>query len=207
MVERWRRGADVVYGRRRKRRENPLKVACYWLFYRLVALLADIQIPLDSGDFCLMDRRVVLALRAVPEKLRFVRGLRAWVGFSQDGFDYDRPARQAGSSKYGLGRLYRLATDGVVSSSVRPLQIAQFFSLSYLFLALALGLLLLLRPQVLDVPPALLVVYLLVVSGNFVQVFCVYILGAYVGRTYLEAKGRPSYVVMEVVGSVEAERG
>jgi dolichol-phosphate mannosyltransferase len=200
MVERWREGADVVYGRRRRRRENAFKVAGYWLFYRLVAILADIQIPLDSGDFCLMDRRVVKALRFVPEKLRFVRGLRAWVGFKQEGIEYDRPSRRAGRSKYGIGRLYRLATDGVVSSSVRPLQLAQVFSVSYLLLTLALGLLLLLRPELLDVPPALLVVYLLIVSGNLVQVFCIYILGAYVGRTYLEAKGRPSYVVMELVG-------
>jgi dolichol-phosphate mannosyltransferase len=206
MVAKWREGYDVVYGQRRRRQGNPLKIGAYWLFYRLVALLADIHIPLDSGDFCLMDRRVVRRLCALPEKLRFTRGLRAWVGFRQTGLEYDRPQRRAGESKYNLGRLYRLATDGVVSSSVRPLQLAQVFSVSYLLLTLGLGLLVLVRHLIWpngDVSMPVLIGYLLVLSGNFVQVLCIYILGAYVGRTYLEVKGRPSYVLMEVVGGPE----
>ena len=205
MIDKWREGFDVVYGRRRRRRGNVFKRMGYWLFYRLVALLADIQVPLDSGDFCLLDRRVVRAISALPEKLRFPRGLRAWVGFRQTGIDYDRPARTVGTTKYTFGRLYRLATDGVVSSSVRPLQVAQVFSVSYLVLILVLGLLLALRPPQLGIPPVVLVGYLLIITGNFVQVFCIYILGAYVGRTYLEAKGRPSYVVAEVVGEPRPE--
>lgn len=200
MLEKWRAGWDVVYGQRRKRRgENPLKLAGYWLFYRLLAALADIHIPLDSGDFCLMDRRVVEVIVRVPERLRFPRGIRAWVGFRQTSIEYERPLRRAGRTKYNFARLYKLATDGVISSSVRPLQLAQVFSVSYLVLALAVGLLLLLSEQT-QVPPLILVGYLLIVSGNFVQVFCIYILGAYVGRTYLEVKGRPSYVVMEILG-------
>jgi dolichol-phosphate mannosyltransferase len=202
MVERWREGYDVVYAQRRKREGNPLKRAAYWLFYRLVALLADIQIPLDSGDFGLMSRRVVDRLRALPEKLRFPRGLRAWVGFPQAGVEYDRPERRAGRSKYTLTRLYKLATDGVVSSSVRPLQFAQFFSVCYLMLTMALGIFMVARHLVwpgLSVSLPVLIGYLLVLSGNFVQVVCIYILGAYVGRTYLEVKGRPPWVVMEVV--------
>ena len=206
MVAKWREGYDVVYGQRRRREGNPLKVGAYWLFYRLVALLADIHIPLDSGDFCLMDRRVVRRLCALPERLRFTRGLRAWVGFRQTGLEYDRPQRRAGQSKYTLGRLYRLATDGVISSSVRPLQLAQVFSVSYLLLTLGLGLLVLVRHLIWpngDVSMPVLIGYLLVLSGNFVQVLCIYILGAYVGRTYLEVKGRPPYVLMEVVGGPE----
>jgi dolichol-phosphate mannosyltransferase len=202
MVERWREGYDVVYAQRRRREGNPLKRASYWLFYRTVALLADIHIPLDSGDFGLVSRRVVERLRALPEKLRFPRGLRAWVGFPQAGVEYDRPERQAGRSKYTFTRLYRLATDGVVSSSVRPLQIAQVFSVGYLLLTMGLGLFMLASHLVwpgLSVSLPVLVGYLLVLSGNFVQVLCIYILGAYVGRTYLEVKGRPPYVVMEVV--------
>jgi glycosyltransferase involved in cell wall biosynthesis len=199
MVEKWREGHDVVYAQRRKRAENPLKLAGYWAFYRLVAFLADIDIPLDTGDFCLMDRKVVEAMRALPEKLRFPRVLRAWVGFRQTGIEYDRPRRKAGRTKYTLGRLYRLATDGVTASSVRPLQAAQVFSVSYVLLILVLGLVSVLRPPTLDVPPLVLVSFLLILTGNLVQVFCIYILGAYVGRTYLEVKGRPSYVVMEVV--------
>lgn len=199
MVGEWRRGSDIVYGQRRRRQESWPRRLGYWTFYRLVALLADIKVPLDSGDFCLLDRRVVQVLGRLPEKLRFPRGLRAWVGFRQSGLPYDRPGRRAGRTKYTLARLYRLATDGVVSSSVRPLQLAQLFSATYLVCTIALSALLLLRPSRFAVPPHLLIAYLLIISGNFVQVFCIYILGAYVGRTYLEAKGRPPYVVMEVV--------
>jgi glycosyltransferase involved in cell wall biosynthesis len=207
MLEKWREGADVVYARRRARDENPLKRLGYWGFYRLVALLADIKVPVDAGDFCLMDRRVVRAICELPETLRFPRVLRAWVGFPQTSIHFDRPRRHAGRAKYTLGRLYRLATDGVVSASVRPLQVAQVFSVTYLFVIFALGLIALLSPQWshVDIPPWALVSYLLILSGNFVQVFCIYILGAYVGRTYLESKGRPPYLVMEVVGRREED--
>jgi polyisoprenyl-phosphate glycosyltransferase len=199
MVDKWREGYEVVYGERRRRRGNPIKVAGYWLFYRLVAVLADIKIPLDSGDFCLMDQVVVRTIAALPERLRFPRGLRAWVGFRQTGLAYDRPQRRAGKTKYTFAKLYKLATDGVASSSIRPLQISQFFSLCYLVFTVLIGALLLLQPSEFVVSPLVLGGYLLIISGNFVQVFCIYILGAYVGRTYLEVKQRPAYVVMEVV--------
>jgi polyisoprenyl-phosphate glycosyltransferase len=206
MIRRWRDGFDVVYARRRRRVENLLKRAGYWLFYRVVAFLSDVKIPLDSGDFCLLDRRVVQAITQLPETLRFPRVLRAWVGFRQTGVDYDRPGRKAGRAKYTLARLYRLATDGVVAASVRPLQVAQVFSVTYLVVILVLGLLAFSRfPLGLGIPPWALVIYLLILSGNFVQVFCIYILGAYVGRTYLEAKRRPPYLVMEVIGRREGD--
>jgi dolichol-phosphate mannosyltransferase len=199
MVEKWRTGFDVVYAQRRRRKENPVMVIGAWAFYRLVAALSDIRVPLDSGDFCLMDRRVVTLVGQLPEKLRFPRGLRAWVGFPQTGIEYDRPVRRAGRTHYGFRKLYKLATDGIISSSVRPLQVAQVFSVSYLFLAAALGVVALLRPTTIEISPLALWGSLLIISGNFVQVFCIYILGAYVGRTYQEVKGRPSYLVMEVV--------
>jgi dolichol-phosphate mannosyltransferase len=208
MIGRWRQGYDVVYARRRRRREGWLKRAGYWLFYRLVAFLSDVKVPLDSGDFCLLDRRVVQAIVQLPERLRFPRVLRAWVGFRQTGVDYDRPARHAGRAKYTFAKLYRLATDGVVSASVRPLQVAQVFSVTYLVITIVLGGVALLRRPVwssLGVPGWAVAVCLLILSGNFVQVFCMYILGAYVGRTYLEAKGRPPYVIMEVVGRQAAD--
>jgi polyisoprenyl-phosphate glycosyltransferase len=202
MTARWREGFDVVYGVRQRRKENRLKVAGYWAFYRLLALLSDLQVPLDGGDFGLMDRRVVAALRSLPETLRFPRVLRAWVGFRQTGIGYDRPERQGGHTKYTLSRLYRLATDGLASSSVRPLQLAQVFSFSYFVLMFVLGVVVLRRLVFADEPgvsPALLLTYLLIASGSFVQSLCLYILGAYVGRTYLEVKRRPAYLVMETV--------
>jgi dolichol-phosphate mannosyltransferase len=201
MVERWRAGADVVYARRRRRKGNPVKRLGYWGFYRLVAFLADIRLPLDTGDFSLMGRRVVDALRALPERLRFPRGLRAWVGFRQEAVEFDRPERRAGTPKYAWVKLYRLATDGIAAMSTRPLQAAQLCSFVFGLITLALlGLLLAgYVSGATSMSRPFLIAYVLVASGNAVQAFCLYILGAYVGRTYLEVKGRPPYLVMEIV--------
>lgn len=205
MVARWRAGADVVFARRRRRRGSPLKRAGYWLFYRLVSFLSDVTLPLDTGDFSLMDRRVVEALRRLPERLRFPRGLRAWVGFHQEALDYDRPEREAGSTKYAWRQLYRLATDGIAAMSTRPLQAAQVAS--FFFGLLTLAFLAMLAGGVLVSPDAVprpfLLAYVLIASGNALLSFCIYILGAYVGRTYLEVKGRPPYVILEVVAGPE----
>jgi polyisoprenyl-phosphate glycosyltransferase len=199
MLQAWREGADVAFGQRRRRKGNVLKRVGYWGFYRLVAMLSEIDLPLDTGDFCLMDRRVVVAMRRLPENLRFSRGLRAWVGFRQVAVEFDRPARAAGEPKYTWKRLYRLATDGIASMSTRPLQAAQFGSFFFGLLTVMFLLLLLGFSQELGVPRPLLFLYALVATGNAVLSFCLYILGAYVGRTYLEVKGRPPYLVMELV--------
>jgi polyisoprenyl-phosphate glycosyltransferase len=204
MISAARRGYDVVFAKRRSRQEGWWRKAGYWLFYRLLSALSDVRIPLDTGDFSLMSRRVVRAMRALPERLRFPRVLRAWVGFSQTVVEFDRPSRLAGRTKYDLSRLYRLATDGLASSSIRPLQVAQVFSVAYLFLILLAGLALLFVPnRFLEARGVFVAVVacLLVLVGNFVQTFCMYILGAYLGRTYLEVKGRPTYVIMETISS------
>lgn len=201
MLERWQAGADVVFARRRRRKGNVVKRLGYWGFYRLVGFLSEVRLPLDTGDFSLMDRRVVEALRSLPERLRFPRGLRAWVGFRQEGIEFDRPERQAGRAKYAFRHLYRLATDGIASMSTRPLQVAQLAS--FLFVVLSVVLVGMMLSGYAAAPSAIprpfLVAYVLVASGNAVQSFCLYILGAYVGRTYLEVKGRPPYLVMELV--------
>lgn len=206
MLDRWRTGADVVFARRRRRRANPVKKLGYWLFYRLVAFLSDVQLPLDSGDFSLLDRRVVLALRSLPERLRFPRGLRAWVGFRQEGFDYDRPEREAGKTKYAWKKLYQLATDGIASMSTRPLQAAQLASFFFGLLTLGFIAMLLGGAVGSSFPRPFLVAYVLIGTGNALLSFCLYILGAYVGRTYLEVKGRPPYLILEVVERRAAHR-
>jgi dolichol-phosphate mannosyltransferase len=174
----------------------------------VIALLSDIAMPLDSGDFCLMNRRVIVALRKLPEQLRFPRVLRAWVGFRQTGVEYDRPSRQAGQSKYTIGRLYRLATDGIASASIRPLRVAQFSSFVFGLIALGLTLALILalagRLNVTPLHPILLA-SLLIASSNALIMLCLYVLSAYLGRMYLEIKGRPSYIVMEQVGNPESD--
>jgi len=200
MIDRALEGYNVVFGLRRKRKENIFKRTAYWSFYRLVALLSDIKIPLDSGDFCLVDRRVADALRALPEKLRYPRVLRAWVGFRQTGVEYERPRRQAGESKYTLGKLYRLATDGIAAASIRPLRIAQFTSFLFgvIAICLAVVLLLVLWGQLdVRVSHPLLLASLLVASSNALIMLVLYVFSAYLGRMYLEAKGRPTYIIME----------
>ena len=131
LAQRWRDGHDVVFAVRRKRKENIVKRLCYWLFSRLLSKVTAFEIPLDSGDFALMDRRIVDILNQLPEKNRFVRGLRSWVGLKQSGIDYERSARHGGKPKYSYRGLVRLAYDGLTSFSDAPLRLAT--SLGILF--------------------------------------------------------------------------
>ncbi len=138
LIRLWRRGYDVVYAVRRSRREGLLKRIAYRSFYRLFGMISDLEIPLDSGDFCLMDRRVVDALNRLPERCRFVRGLRGFLGFRQVGLDYDRPAREAGRPKYTLRKLTGLAIDGLISFSSSPLRLVTYAGLAAVAIALGL---------------------------------------------------------------------
>jgi dolichol-phosphate mannosyltransferase len=209
MIDLARQGHNVVFGQRRKRKEHVLKRAGYWTFYRLVAFLSDIKIPLDTGDFCLIDRQVVMALRSLPERLRYPRVLRAWVGFRQTGVEYDRPERQAGVSKYPLSKLYRLGTDGIAAASIRPLKIAQFSSFLFGLVAVALMAMFILMlagqlSHTLSWP--FLLVSLLIASGHALTMLCLYVFSAYLGRMYLEVKGRPPYIIMEAIVGDETNR-
>ncbi|MDQ7782633.1 MAG: glycosyltransferase family 2 protein [Desulfomonilaceae bacterium] len=203
MFQKWREGYDVVYGIRKKRKENPFVVAGYWLFYRLVRLMSEVSFPADAGDFCLMDKKVVDAIRSLPERLRFHRGMRAWVGFRQTGVEYDRPPRIAGKSKYSLHKLYSLATDGIAWLSLRPLKITQFLSFVLFVVTLtcsttiAIGHLTTRRDDELALWLSLLFVFISL--GFSVISFCLYVLSAYVGRSYLEAKARPTYIIQELI--------
>jgi len=127
--EKWRQGYDVVYAIRQNRKEGVFKKICYWSFYRLMAGIASFDVPLDSGDFCLMNRRVVDIIKQMPERNRFVRGLRAWAGFKQIGLAYERPARAAGETKYGFRKLLKLAWDGLFSFSTVPLILGSYLGL------------------------------------------------------------------------------
>lgn len=200
MIDQWRAGFDVVYGLRVNRKENRIKRIAYWGFYRVYRWLSPIQVPVDSGDFCLMSRRVVNQINALPERLRFVRGLRSWVGFKQCGIAYDRPERAAGATKYNFHRLYKLATDGIASLSVRPLQVAQVLALSYLLASIVLTLFItyrLLLGQVAN--PEMYLLILLLLFSNSLILFSIYVLGAYIGRSYQEIKGRPTYIIQEII--------
>jgi dolichol-phosphate mannosyltransferase len=207
-VQRWREGFDVVYGVRRKRKENLLKRAGYAAFYRSMRAMAQIEVPLDAGDFCLMDRSVVDALRSLPEAQRFLRGLRSWVGFRQVGVEYERHGRHAGEPKYTLSKLIRLAVSGYVGFSTVPLRIASWLGLC----AAAVGFVVALwavATKLLDIPSprgwASTVAVILFVGG--VQLLVLGVIGEYLGRVFDEVRGRPSYVVRSRVGFGDEEPG
>jgi polyisoprenyl-phosphate glycosyltransferase len=201
-VESWRGGNDVVYAVRRKRKEGPLKRLGYFAFYRVLRAVADLEIPLDSGDFCLMDRKVVDQLRALPERVRFVRGLRTFVGFRQVGIEYERDARAAGEPKYTFRKLAALAVDGILNHSGYPLRLV-----TYLGLLSAAAAALLASWAVWDAISnqstprgwASLIVVMLFMGA--IQLVSLGVVGEYVRRIFLEVKGRPTYIVGRVAQS------
>lgn len=204
MVKVWRQGYDVVYGVRKKRKEGLLKRFCYASYYRLLQFLSDTEVAMDSGDFALMDRRVVAALQALPERVRYPRGLRSWVGFKQTGFPYERDGREMGVSKYSWRKLYQLATEGIISTSTRPLKLTQWTaSLFLVFMLIFSGLILsrlVLREKYDKSTLMFLVLCLLISVTGLVIMGALHILCGYVARMYLEIKGRPTYLVKEVIG-------
>jgi glycosyltransferase involved in cell wall biosynthesis len=195
-VRLWRDGDEVVYAIRRRRREGPLKRLGYAAFYRLWRAVSEVDVPLDSGDFCLLDRRVVDALTALPERVRFVRGLRSFVGFRQAGVPYDRPARAAGASKYPLRSLVALAIDGLISFSGRPLRLV-----TYLGIASAAACAVLTAWALADAlgsrsaPQGWASTLVVVLFMGSIQLISLGILGEYIRLIFLETKGRPAYVV------------
>lgn len=196
-LEQWKAGAQVVYGVRRRRKEGPLKRLAYDLYYRILAGAADIRVPLDAGDFCLMDREVVDHLNALPERNRFVRGLRAWVGFRQVGVPYERAARELGQSKYSFAKLFGLASLGLVSLSLRPLRLSMTIGLlmALASVGLAFGYLVSWFLHGRTWPAGFATLVILVTFFFGVQFILIGILGQYLGTIHEEVKGRPSYVV------------
>lgn len=190
------RGVDVVYAIRTGRKESLWLRSCYALFYRTLARLSHVDIPLDSGDFSLMSKRVVDTVKALPEHHRFLRGLRAWTGFSQVGIPVERAARYAGERKYTLAKLITLAADGIFSFSVFPLRAATVLG------ALSIGLVMLYSLYVVIVrifgegaPQGFSALFLSNVLLSGIQLLFFGIIGEYVGRIYEECKGRPIYII------------
>ncbi|MCX7868430.1 MAG: glycosyltransferase family 2 protein [Terrimicrobiaceae bacterium] len=196
-------GADNVYGQRVSRAGVPIwKKACYKIFYRVLAFLAGCEIPPDAGDFRLISRRVADAVNAMPEQHRFLRGMMSWTGFRQAPVRYHREPRFAGKSGYTLAKLVRFAVDGITSFSITPLRVATLLGFATGFLALGAGLYVIVATLVLGRPVpgwASLMVAILFVGS--LQLFVLGIIGEYLGRLFLEAKGRPLYLVAEEVGA------
>lgn len=200
-------GYDVVYAVRKKRKEHFLKQLMYGLFYRVLRLAANIDIPLDSGDFCVMNKKVVQTLNMLPERNRFIRGLRRWVGFKQIGLEYERKARAAGRSKYTLGRLFQLAFDGIFSFSYIPLQTMFFLGLLALTLA-GIGILRAFYLKFFTASyagvPGFATTYILLMFIGGLILFSIGLLGEYIRRIYDEVKQRPPYVIESTLGFEKA---
>ena len=202
LVAKWRKGYDHVIAVRYDRSSDPLvKRSTASLFYRSMRRLSDVPVPAHAGDFRLLDRRVVEALKLLPERTRFMKGLFAWVGFRQTTITFARPARVAGNSKWNYWKLWNFALDGILSSTTLPLRMWSYLGLAIAFGALVYMLYIVLRTLIygIDVPGyASLAAMLLFFSG--MNMIGLGIIGEYLGRVFSEVKQRPRYLVRDLIG-------
>lgn len=196
----WRQGHQVIYAIRKKRKEWFGKRLAYWAFYRLLAAISDLKIPLDSGDFCLMDRSAVDLLNSLPEQQRFVRGLRTWIGLKQVGVEYERDARAAGQPAYTFKALVKLAMDGLVSFSGTPLRAVTRLGMLSALGAICLGLWVI-YASIFDVrtPRGWASTAFLILIMSSAQLIALGVIGEYLSRIFLEVKGRPTFLIARVV--------
>jgi len=196
-IERWREGYDIVYGVRSARTSDTTakRVSASW-FYWVFNSMSPVRIPANVGDFRLVDRRAVEVLRQLPERNRFMKGLFAWVGFNAIGVDYERPRRAAGATKFNLWRLWNFALDGVVSFSTVPLRASFYGGLAIAAVAVLYALFIIGRVLLLGVDtPGYASLIIVVLLMGAIQLVSIGIIGEYLGRLFLEVKGRPIYVV------------
>lgn len=202
-LQKMEQGFDVVYGVRKKRKEGFLLRMAYFLAYRLIGWLSDVQLPLDAGDFALMSRRVVDRMNAMPERNRYLRGMRAWVGYPQIGIEYERSARFAGESKYSFRMLQDLMYQGVFSFSEVPIRLMGVVGLGSIGLCGLYSIYLLGKYFLLGTVPegfTSIILFLFFFFG--IQTFFLGILGEYVARTLAEGRGRPVFLVQEVIEQI-----
>jgi dolichol-phosphate mannosyltransferase len=202
-VERWREGYDVVYGERVSRDAPTLMRAFYKGFYRVFRRAAYVNVPLDAGDFSLIDRRVIEALKSMPEKQRFLRGLRAWVGFKQVGVPYVRPERMFGATTNSFRKNLGWARKAIVSFSYAPLDVITGLALSVVALS-AVGLLAQIAMKLVApdaAPQGVTTIITLVLFIGGIQLLCLAIIGSYIAHMYEEVKGRPAYIVDSVLNA------
>jgi polyisoprenyl-phosphate glycosyltransferase len=201
----YREGYDVVYAIREKRKENIFKKTAYRAFYRLLKSISYIDIPLDSGDFCFMSRRVVDVLNAMPEESRYIRGMRSWIGFKQIGIKYDRAERAAGTSKYGFRMLLNLAYNGIFNFSEFPIKLIKRIGYSAISISIIYLIFSLYRKLMYDdVPQGFMATIFIIVFFSGIQLFFMGIMGEYLLRIFFQVKGRPLFIVeKEIVEGVK----
>jgi dolichol-phosphate mannosyltransferase len=198
--EKYKEGYDVVYAVRQKRKENIFKKAAYSAFYRLLKSISYIDIPLDSGDFCFMSRRVVDVMIAMPEESRYIRGMRSWIGFEQIGVTYERSERAAGESKYSFRKLLQLAYNGIFNFSEFPIKLIK--RVGYMAVGVSMIYLIysLYRKLVFnDVPQGFTATIFIIVFFSGIQLFFMGIMGEYLLRIFFQVKGRPLFIIKEEI--------
>jgi len=202
ILVKWEEGFDVVYCVRRTRQgETFHKKFLTKVFYRFINKLSEIPLPLDTGDFRIMDRKVIDVLLKMPERDRYVRGMVAWIGFNQIPYYYDRPERIAGVSKYPLWKLIKLALDGIISFSKEPLKISAYIGLFAAMLSfIGIFYALYLRLFTSNWVTGWTLMFIMILFFGGVQLICIGIIGEYIGRVYGEVKHRPLYVVKKAIG-------
>jgi len=201
MVGEWKKGAEVVYAKRKSRNDNFLKRATASMFYRLLSLMSETSIPVDVGDFRLMDWRTVEAMRGLREHSRFMRGLSSWVGFKQVAVEFNRDKRSFGKTNYPYRKMLRLALDGIFSFSQKPLKLASWLgfltTLAGFLYALYAIYLKIFRPEIVVQGWTSLAVVILVIGG--IQLIILGVIGEYLGRVYTETQSRPLYIISKKI--------
>lgn len=201
-IQKWKEGYEVVYGIRKGRKEGFLLRSLYWIYYRLLKKMSKVAIPVDSGDCALLDRKVVDLLNRMPERNRFIRGLRSWVGFKHTGIEYERGKRFAGRPKYSFSKLLKLGIDGIISFSDVPLRVSIFIGFIISFISIIYSFYIityvLFHPEARIPGWATIVVAITFLSG--IQLMVMGFLGEYILRIFDEIKGRPLYILRETIG-------
>jgi glycosyltransferase involved in cell wall biosynthesis len=215
LIAKWREGFEVVFATRKQRRDPVLKRFLAWGFYRLLQKMTPLPMARDAGDFCLLDKKVVAVMNALPERSRYLRGLRTWCGFRQTSVEFDRAGRAAGVPQYTFKKSFKLAMDGLFSFSAAPLRLATYFGLwasGFAFFGVVFTLLQkIFAAQFAKIGLApgagfpTIVISILFLGG--VQLICLGILGEYIGRIYNEVKGRPLWVLRENAGFATPDAG
>ncbi len=193
-------GFDVIYAVRKNRKESVIKKSAYYMFYRLLNNIANIDLPVDSGDFSLVSREVIDVLNQMPEESRYIRGMRTWIGFKQIAFEYEREERVAGNSKYSFRKLFKLAYNGIFNFSEIPVKFMTWMGVtSVVFSLVYFGVVLIKKLFFGGVPAGYTTLFLAVVLFSGVQLICLGIIGEYVLRIFFQVKKRPLFVVKEII--------
>lgn len=207
MIEKWKKGYDVVYAKRKKRKgETWFKLVTAKYFYRFLAYMSDVDIPTDTGDFRLMDRKVVEAFKSMPERNRFVRGMVSWVGFNQTYIEYERDERFAGVTKYPLKKMLKFASDGIVAFSSKPLK----FMTGLGSITILLALIILIYSLIVKISghytqPGWTSLMVAITFFSGVQLLSLGVIGEYIARIYDESKNRPLFIIREKINFEDEE--